>query len=122
MARKKRAGTVQSSTAAKPEEAEAKQEAPIEPSALEPDPSLDPALISSAGVVATKCYASVSDFTRGTRWERFQASTGEAHNCVPSADLPTCCLALRSKAKKALLSLAQEFPGSPLPNRYLVIF
>ncbi|KAK9864724.1 hypothetical protein WJX84_007033 [Apatococcus fuscideae] len=61
-------------------------------------------------------------FHRGTRWERFQASTGEAHNCVPSADLPTCCLALRSKAKKALLSLAQEFPGSPLPNRYLARF
>ena len=29
---------------------------------------------------------------------------------------------LRSKAKKALLGVAEEFPGSPLPNRYLVDF
>ncbi|KAK9867624.1 hypothetical protein WJX84_000248 [Apatococcus fuscideae] len=94
MARKKKVGSSQSIPAAFSEQAKPKEDAPSEPAAIDADPPIDPALISSVGFVANKCYAAVTEFTRGAR----------------------------SKAKKALLSLAQDFPGSPLPNRYLARF
>lgn len=76
MARKKKAGGTASNTAAKSEEAKPQEEAPSEKAAAESDPPIDPALISSVGFVAGKCYAAVTEFTRGARWERFQALAG----------------------------------------------
>lgn len=73
MARKKKAGSAQSNAVAKPEEAKPQEETSSEPAAAEADPPIDPALISSVGFVAGKCYAAVTEFTRGARWERFQA-------------------------------------------------
>ncbi len=71
MARKKRAGTTQSSPAAKDvqhqAEPEEKKAGPRKPDPLEPDPPVDAALISSSGAAAQKCYAAVTEFTRGAR-------------------------------------------------------
>ena len=120
MARKKKAGTSQSNPATTSEEAKSMEEAPSEPAATGADPPVDPALISSVGFVAGKCYGAVTEFTRGARWERFpvlELYYTRAHK----PDLASVCACSRSKAKKALLTYAQDFPGSPLPNRYLVI-